>query len=100
MNSAGCLKTLINLSYSGLALLLLPPGASSLAAIATDVVVLALPDVDARLLLVVVLAIILHARTNAGIVTETTTATADVTGIDPVALTIGKSVSGILCCLY
>jgi hypothetical protein len=59
--------------------------------IVTDVVVPALLDVDVLLLLVAALVIILLARTTAGIVTETMTARADVTGIAPVALTIGTA---------
>jgi hypothetical protein len=100
VDNAWCPETLANLSLSGLVLLLLPPGALSQAVIVTDVVVPALLDVDVLLLLVAALVIILLARTTAGIVTETMTARADVTGIAPVALTIGTFISDLLCWSY
>jgi hypothetical protein len=56
-------------------------------------VVLALPAVDVLLHLVAAPAITRLARTNVGIVTETMTARADVTGIVLAALIIGMSLS-------
>jgi NADH:ubiquinone oxidoreductase subunit 6 (subunit J) len=61
----------------------------NLDATVTDVVALALLDVDALLLPAAVHAIILLARTTVGTVTETMTARADVTGIALAALIIG-----------
>jgi hypothetical protein len=83
---------MISSKSNGPALLLLPPGGLSPVVIVNVVVlvvlVLALPVVDVLLHLVAAPAITRLARTNVGIVTETMTARADVTGIVLAALII------------